>query len=276
LVLNANPAPGILKKDLKQPCYRYFMEKLCPDFKAGKCKFDHSADAMKILFSKIKNHWSNFGLPNRLHSLEDIPFEAPNDDVEESESFDYSCLHHPSEGPEDSTKEAPNVFAAPTAVRFETLNMLRGVDRLNALLEIRDTRSPIVSAKILFLEDSFYFGRCLLDTGASGRNYITQSALDKLVRSFGSDVLVEDCSAGVILGDARTHLLIDKKVTLTLIMPADAVNGPVVTLDFLVFSIDYDLVIGISDIIDHFLPLLWDALGTKVKLVFKGKKDKIK
>jgi hypothetical protein len=113
--------------------------------------------------------------------------------------------------------------------------MLRGVDRLSALLENRDTRSPIVSAKILFLEDSFYFGRCLLDTGASGRNYITQSSLDKLVRSFGSDVLVEDCSAGVVLGDARTHFLIDEKVTLTLIMPADAVNGPVVTLDFLVF-----------------------------------------
>ena len=27
------------------------------------------------------------------------------------------------------------------------------------------------------------------------------------------------------------------------------------------FSTDYDLVIGISDIIDHFLPLLWNALG---------------
>jgi hypothetical protein len=85
--------------------------------------------------------------------------------------------------------------------------------------------------------------------------------LDKLVRSFGSDVLVEDCSAGVILRDARTHFLIDKKVTLTLIMPADAVHGPVVTFDFLVFTTDYDLVIGINDIIDHFLPLLWDALG---------------
>ena len=96
LVMNANSAPGILKKDLKQPCYRYFMEKLYPDFKAGKCKFDHSADAMKILFSKIKNHWSNLVLTNRLHSLEDIPIEAPNDDVEESESFDYSCLHHSS------------------------------------------------------------------------------------------------------------------------------------------------------------------------------------
>jgi hypothetical protein len=159
---------------------------------------------MKILFSKIKNHWSSLVLTNRLHSLEDIPIEAPNNDADESDPFDYNCLYYPNAVTEDSTKDASDIGDAPNTVRFEALHMLRSVDCLNALLENRDTRSPIVSAKILFLDDSFYFGRCLLDTGASGRNYISQGALNKLKRSFGSDVLIEDCSAGVVLGDAKT------------------------------------------------------------------------
>ena len=134
-------------------------------------------------------------------------------------------------------------------------------ETLNAIHDKRNIRSPVVSAKIVFEEESFYFGRCLLDTGASGRNYITESSLAKLMRYFSSEIRLDDCNAGVILGDAKTHLLIDKKVTLTLIMPAEALHGTAVTLDFLVFSTGYDIVIGINDILDHFLHVLWDALG---------------
>ena len=119
----------------------------------------------------------------------------------------------------------------------------------------------MVSAKIVFEEESFYFGRCLLDTGASGPNYITESSLAKLMKYFSSEIRLDECNAGVILGDAKTHFLIDKKITLTLVMPAEDLHGTAVTLDFLVFSTDYDIVIGINDILDHFLSVLWDALG---------------
>ena len=44
-------------------------------------------------------------------------------------------------------------------------------------------------------------------------------------------------------------------------MPAEALHGTAVTLDFLVFSTGYDIVIGINDILNHFLHVLWDALG---------------
>ena len=59
------------------------------------------------------------------------------------------------------------------------------------------------------------------------------------MKYFSSEVRLNECNACVILGDAKTHFLIDKMVTLTLVMPAEELHGTAVTLDFLVFSTDY-------------------------------------
>ena len=43
LALNNVP----IKKDVKLPCFRYFLDKTCPDHKANKCKYDHGIEAIK-------------------------------------------------------------------------------------------------------------------------------------------------------------------------------------------------------------------------------------
>ena len=88
-MLVINPTPGVIKKDTKLPCYRYFLEKGCPEYKAGKCKFDHSMESMRNLFVKVKSNWSNLSInaPNKFHNLEDVLSEVP-----ESE-YDYNSLY---------------------------------------------------------------------------------------------------------------------------------------------------------------------------------------
>ena len=174
----------------------------------------------------------------------------------QAEEFDFEALYASMDDTLDIS--GPEKMSTGPSVHFDSLNMMK--DRLNTLLEKKEKRSPITSADVMFANDSMHLDRCLLDTGASGRNYISEKVVTRLLKHFSSELNLEDCNAGVILGDNKTHVVIDRKITLTIVMP-DSRRGQVATIECLVFTTDYDLVIGVNDIIDHFLPVLWKALG---------------
>ena len=100
---------------------------------------------MRKLFVKIKSNWSNLIVyaPNKFQNLEDVLSEAP-----ESEGYDYNGLYstveaHPESNGDDFVQ--PINDENTPRVRFDNLNMMK--DRLNAILDKKNSRSPVVSAK---------------------------------------------------------------------------------------------------------------------------------
>lgn len=241
------------KIDTKGPCYKYFINKKCEDFSKGKCPYDHSEFTMKSMARKVKESFlSLHHLENKVN--ESVVVNSVNDSLDDDYDSDNINDIDISNINNEMINE-DNYIASDS----ETFHMI--FDSVVSSLGDSSPRSPIISGEVILKDESVCIRRALLDTGAMHRNYISHSLVRKLQRLSSYELLIEDTQAGVILGDNKTKVKIDKKIVLKISFTDSVSKLYTAHLEFLVFDTGYDVIIGLQDILEHFLPLLVDALG---------------
>jgi len=122
---------------------------------------------------------------------------------------------------------------------------------------------PVFSGVRIAVVDGYKVGlnRVLWDSGALHSSYVSQQWLDRHREALESKIRDEETV--VRLGDSVTRVNLKEKVTLEVeaVSPVSSSEKKTATIDFCVMSMPgMDGIIGIPDILDHFLDIFIDIL----------------
>jgi len=99
----------------------------------------------------------------------------------------------------------------------------------------------------------------LFDTGAMHGSYISKDLVDRYRKNMASRI--RSVSGEVILGDSNTKIKVSERITLPVEFVDWKGNNYSAMIDFCVWSMPgLDAIIGLPDILDHFLVFLVDIL----------------
>jgi len=134
----------------------------------------------------------------------------------------------------------------------QMLGAVHGVNGRAAVL----LRGAIVCGNIYFdLE------KVLLDTGALHSSYISRDLVDKHRDAWRGKVV--QCDGKVRLGDNKTEVNVTERVKIDVVLRAPDQNPVTATVDFCVWDMPgMDMILGLPDILDHFLSVLVVVLET--------------
>ena len=117
-------------------------------------------------------------------------------------------------------------------------------------------KKSIISGTVFVMDRKYVVDRVLLDTGALDQNYISPS-LARFLESTGA--VIDSINTHVRLGDSKTVVPIKQKLTLKLGFSSK--SGLVTAIsEFHVLENGYDMIVGLPTIVEHFIPILIEAL----------------
>jgi hypothetical protein len=142
----------------------------------------------------------------------------------------------------------------------------RSVDELSVVRELFNVRmkgqpnSPVVIPGMVVVKGKvFKLDRVLFDSGALSSSYIDQGLVDKFRDFWGNSIYEVD--GGVRLADQTTTLKIKERARLELSFVRPEVMKTRAKVDLTIMPMPgLDVIIGLPDILDHFLELFVDLL----------------